>query len=140
MNNPNPSSHPNDSASSAAEEDSSSSSAAAATTSTPLEASKGPPPPPTEKAETIAPAAPAEDEDEEEDEGHPPMALVVPEKEVVGSTADDPMDVDNVNPATVFCIRLKQPKSNLLHKMSVPELCRNFRCSNVSPLLYLVGV
>lgn len=119
MNNPNPSSHPNDSASSAAEEDSSSSAAA----STPLEASKGPP---TEKAETIAPAA-AEDDEEEEEEGHPPMALVVPEKEAVGSTADDPMDVDNVNPATVFCIRLKQPKSNLLHKMSVPELCRNFR-------------
>lgn len=139
MNNPNPSSHPNDSASSAAEEDSSSSAAAAAaaaTTSTPLEASKGPPPPPTEKAETIAPA----EDEEDEDEGHPPMGLVVLEKEAVGSTADDPMDVDNVNPATVFCIRLKQPKSNLLHKMSVPELCRNFRCSNVSPLLYLVGV
>lgn len=137
MNNPNPSSHPNDdSASSAAEEDSSSAAAAAATTSTPLEASKGPPPPPppTEKAETIPPA------EDEEDEGHPPMALVVPEKEAVGSTADDPMDVDNVNPATVFCIRLKQPKSNLLHKMSVPELCRNFRCSNVSPLFLFVGV
>lgn len=29
-------------------------------------------------------------------------------------------------PATVFRIRLKQPPSNLRHKMSVPELCRNF--------------
>lgn len=38
-----------------------------------------------------------------------------------------PMEEDSVNPATVFCIRLKQPKSNLLHKMSVPEICRNFR-------------
>ncbi|XP_071707863.1 mediator of RNA polymerase II transcription subunit 16-like isoform X2 [Rutidosis leptorrhynchoides] len=43
-----------------------------------------------------------------------------------GGTAGDPMDEDNVNPATVFCIRLKQPRSNLLYKMSVPELCRNF--------------
>ncbi|KAJ6802489.1 putative mediator of RNA polymerase II transcription subunit 16 [Iris pallida] len=29
-------------------------------------------------------------------------------------------------PATVFRIRLKQPPSDLRHKMSVPELCRNF--------------
>jgi hypothetical protein len=41
---------------------------------------------------------------------------------------DDPMEEDTaLSPATVFCIRLKQPRSNLLHKMSVPELCRNFR-------------
>ncbi|TQD68774.1 hypothetical protein C1H46_045693 [Malus baccata] len=40
---------------------------------------------------------------------------------------DDPMEEDAVNPAAVFCIRLKQPRSNLQHKMSVPELCRNFR-------------
>ncbi|KAL7088874.1 hypothetical protein ACP275_13G155200 [Erythranthe tilingii] len=39
---------------------------------------------------------------------------------------DDPMDEDSGNPATVFCIKLKQPKSNLLYKMSVPELCRTF--------------
>jgi len=38
-----------------------------------------------------------------------------------------PMEEDSLNPATVFSIRLKQPRSNLLHKMSVPELCRNFR-------------
>lgn len=37
------------------------------------------------------------------------------------------MDVDSLSPATVFCVKLKQPNSNLLHKMSVPELCRNFR-------------
>nr|KYP61026.1 hypothetical protein KK1_023450 [Cajanus cajan] len=37
-----------------------------------------------------------------------------------------PMEEDPVNPATVFSIKLKQPRSNLLHKMSVPELCRNF--------------
>ncbi|KAL1221761.1 Mediator of RNA polymerase II transcription subunit 16 [Cardamine amara subsp. amara] len=36
------------------------------------------------------------------------------------------MEVDSVSPATVFCVKLKQPNSNLLHKMSVPELCRNF--------------
>ncbi|RXH78511.1 hypothetical protein DVH24_002029 [Malus domestica] len=40
---------------------------------------------------------------------------------------DDPMEEDAVNPTAVFCIRLKQPKSNLQHKMSVPELCYNFR-------------
>ncbi|KAJ0443546.1 putative mediator of RNA polymerase II transcription subunit 16 [Helianthus annuus] len=44
-----------------------------------------------------------------------------------GGTAGDPMDEDVVNnPATVFCIRLKQPRANLQYKMSVPELCRNF--------------
>lgn len=43
-----------------------------------------------------------------------------------GGTGGDPMDEDSVNPATVFCIRLKQPRSNLQYKMSVPELCRNF--------------
>ncbi|BAT73746.1 hypothetical protein LR48_Vigan01g061600 [Vigna angularis] len=37
-----------------------------------------------------------------------------------------PMEEDSLNPAIVFSIRLKQPRSNLLHKMSVPELCRNF--------------
>ncbi|KAL2344019.1 hypothetical protein Fmac_005304 [Flemingia macrophylla] len=37
-----------------------------------------------------------------------------------------PMEEDPLNPATVFSIKLKQPRSNLLHKMSVPELCRNF--------------
>ncbi|XP_068640762.1 mediator of RNA polymerase II transcription subunit 16 isoform X1 [Aristolochia californica] len=39
---------------------------------------------------------------------------------------DDPMEEDYASPATVFRIRLKQPSSNLRHKMSVPELCRNF--------------
>ncbi|KAK3188022.1 hypothetical protein Dsin_027583 [Dipteronia sinensis] len=49
----------------------------------------------------------------------------VVEEEVAGKE-EDPMEEDSVNPATVFCIRLKQPRSNLQHKMSVPELCRNF--------------
>ena len=42
---------------------------------------------------------------------------------------EDPMEqeMESLTPATVFCIRLKQPKSNLLYKMSVPEICRNFR-------------
>ncbi|XP_031250805.1 mediator of RNA polymerase II transcription subunit 16 isoform X2 [Pistacia vera] len=48
------------------------------------------------------------------------------EEEEVGVKPEDPMEEDSVNPATVFCIRLKQPRSNLQHKMSVPELCRNF--------------
>lgn len=45
-----------------------------------------------------------------------------------GNSTDDPMDEDASTPATIFCIKLKQPKTNLLHKMSVPELCRTFRC------------
>lgn len=60
----------------------------------------------------------------------PEPVAVTGEDEVVTSsekTEDTPMEDDSVNPATVFCIRLKQPRSNLQHKMSVPELCRNFR-------------
>ncbi|KAI7999500.1 Mediator of RNA polymerase II transcription subunit 16 [Camellia lanceoleosa] len=49
------------------------------------------------------------------------------EEEVAAEkVVDDPMEEDTVNPSTVFCIRLKQPRSYLMHKMSVPELCRNF--------------
>ncbi|VVA23594.1 PREDICTED: mediator of RNA polymerase II [Prunus dulcis] len=55
-----------------------------------------------------------EDEEEEEEEEEPV------------DKSDDPMEEDSVSPAAVFCIRLKQPRSNLQHKMSVPELCRNF--------------
>lgn len=49
------------------------------------------------------------------------------EEEAVVDKANDPMEEDSVSPATVFCIRLKQPRSDLQYKMSVPELCRNFR-------------
>lgn len=49
------------------------------------------------------------------------------EEEEPVDKSDDPMEEDSVSPAAVFCIRLKQPRSNLQHKMSVPELCRNFR-------------
>ncbi|XP_041993906.1 mediator of RNA polymerase II transcription subunit 16-like isoform X1 [Salvia splendens] len=42
------------------------------------------------------------------------------------NSTDDSVDEDSATPATVFQIKLKQPKSNLLHKMSVPELCRTF--------------
>ncbi|EXB82793.1 hypothetical protein L484_012106 [Morus notabilis] len=48
------------------------------------------------------------------------------DEDAVETPAGDPMEEDSVSPAAVFCIRLKQPRSNLLHKMSVPELCRNF--------------
>ncbi|CAK9187289.1 unnamed protein product, partial [Ilex paraguariensis] len=48
------------------------------------------------------------------------------EAEVTAKVTDDPMEEDLVNPATVFCIKLKQPRSNLQSKMSLPELCRNF--------------
>ncbi|KAI0520405.1 hypothetical protein KFK09_007877 [Dendrobium nobile] len=47
----------------------------------------------------------------------------------VAEEGDRPMDVGDgppASPATVFRIRLKQPPSNLRHKMRVPELCRNF--------------
>ncbi|KAK7331917.1 hypothetical protein VNO80_28660 [Phaseolus coccineus] len=46
--------------------------------------------------------------------------------EAVSCEEEDPMEQETVIPATVFCIRLRQPKSNLLYKMSVPEICRNF--------------
>ncbi|CAJ1961634.1 unnamed protein product [Sphenostylis stenocarpa] len=46
--------------------------------------------------------------------------------EAVSYEEDDSMEQESVTPATVFCIRLRQPKSNLLYKMSVPEICRNF--------------
>ncbi|KAH6773730.1 sensitive to freezing 6 [Perilla frutescens var. frutescens] len=52
--------------------------------------------------------------------------VVMMEKDSASAAADDSMDEDSGNPATVFYIKLKQPKSNLLHKMSVPELCRTF--------------
>ncbi|KAL8130439.1 hypothetical protein V2J09_019594 [Rumex salicifolius] len=74
-------------------------------------------------------AAPSEERPEEE----PPAdaadgGVVVGEDEQMEILADgdDAMEADPVNPATVFCIRLNQPRSNLMHKMSVPELCRNF--------------
>lgn len=112
MNNPN-NSQPKDSA----EEESSSSATSAAIESSSKE--------PTDKAETVA-------------EVDTDTAMALSEKEPVASTTDDPMEVDSVNPATVFCIRLKQPRSNLLHKMSVPELCRNFSavawCGNLNAI------
>ncbi|XP_022723197.1 mediator of RNA polymerase II transcription subunit 16 isoform X3 [Durio zibethinus] len=58
----------------------------------------------------------------------PEPVAVSREEEVIAASekTEDTMQDDSVNPATVFCIRLKQPRSNLQHKMSVPELCRNF--------------
>jgi len=47
--------------------------------------------------------------------------------EAVSCEEEGSMEQESVIPATVFCIRLRQPKSNLLYKMSVPEICRNFR-------------
>ncbi|KAF5728921.1 hypothetical protein HS088_TW21G01076 [Tripterygium wilfordii] len=47
-------------------------------------------------------------------------------EEEVQEKPGDSMEKDSVGPASVFCIRLKEPRSNLQHKMSVPELCRNF--------------
>ncbi|RRT77634.1 hypothetical protein B296_00025643, partial [Ensete ventricosum] len=51
---------------------------------------------------------------------------------------DHPMDGGDAPPppppATVFRIRLKQPPSSLRHKMSVPELCRNFSYSAIGLL------
>ncbi|MCD7461026.1 Mediator of RNA polymerase II transcription subunit 16 [Datura stramonium] len=61
-----------------------------------------------------------------EEDDHPAAIVAMVTEKEVSSVEDDPMEEDSVNPATVFCIRLKQPRSNLLHKMSVPELCRNF--------------
>lgn len=44
-----------------------------------------------------------------------------------GAVAGEPMEEDPVGHTTAFCLRLNQPRSNLQHKMRVPELCRNFR-------------
>lgn len=68
----------------------------------------------TDSATAVVVVAAASEEQEVGEEEKPPPPPV-------------PMEEDPVNPATVFSIRLKQPRSNLLHKMSVPELCRNFR-------------
>ncbi|XP_062013196.1 mediator of RNA polymerase II transcription subunit 16 [Rosa rugosa] len=67
-----------------------------------------------QKPQTPNPEQPQEEEEEEEEEE--------PQND------DDPMEEDasSVSPSAVFCIGLKQPRSDLLHKMSVPELCRNF--------------
>lgn len=54
-------------------------------------------------------------------------AAAVEEEGAEDCRVEEPMEEDPVSPATVFSIRLKQPRSNLMHKMSVPELCRNFR-------------
>lgn len=62
--------------------------------------------------------------------GSEPVSGVVEDEVVVassGKSEDTVMEEDPVNPAIVFCIWLKQPKSNLRYKMRVPELCRNFR-------------
>ncbi|KAL5150516.1 Mediator of RNA polymerase II transcription subunit 16 [Glycine soja] len=67
----------------------------------------------TDSATAVVVVAAASEEQEVGEEEKPPPPPV-------------PMEEDPVNPATVFSIRLKQPRSNLLHKMSVPELCRNF--------------
>ncbi|KAI6703785.1 hypothetical protein NL676_012921 [Syzygium grande] len=92
----------------------------------PLELPKSPPtptptPPPPEKAEALAAvsaAAAAGGGAEEE----------CASAEGCGAEEEEgePMEEDPASPATVFSIRLKQPRSNLMHKMSVPELCRNF--------------
>ncbi|GLT63773.1 hypothetical protein SLA2020_363110 [Shorea laevis] len=76
-------------------------------------------------------------DDEEEEEDELVEAEVVKEKAVSSGGEEEgagvvvekqgnSMEDDSVSPATVFCVRLKQPRSNLQHKMSVPELCRNF--------------
>ncbi|KAI7745133.1 hypothetical protein M8C21_022044 [Ambrosia artemisiifolia] len=66
-----------------------------------------------------------------EDESCSPEPLIHPvschqDDTDMDKAGSDPMDEDIINPATVFCIRLNQPTSNLQYKMSVPELCRNF--------------
>ncbi|XP_021858301.2 mediator of RNA polymerase II transcription subunit 16 isoform X1 [Spinacia oleracea] len=74
-----------------------------------------PPPPNPPASETVAVET---DNLEAEEEAFMEKSMV----------SDDHMDEDSVNnhPATVFCITLNQSRSNLLHKMSVPDLCRNF--------------
>lgn len=67
---------------------------------------------------------------------------VTEEQEVVEEVKpplDDPMEEDDqISSATVFTIRLRQSRSNLQHKMSVPELCRNFRSGKLHSLVQLL--
>ncbi|KAJ4850777.1 Mediator of RNA polymerase II transcription subunit 16 [Turnera subulata] len=95
--------------------------------------------PPEQEEETADKTAPGGGGEEEEGEGEeeefvatekaaseqqpPPLSS---EEDSAVEKPDDPMEEDSASPATVFCIRLKQPRSSLQHKMSVPELCRNF--------------
>lgn len=71
-----------------------------------------------QSVEIEKPESPKQREEEEEEE-----------EPVDKPDCDDPMEEDSssVSPSAVFCIGLKQPRSDLQHKMSVPELCRNFR-------------
>lgn len=101
-----------------------------------------PPPPPIssplqskEQGGTEAGTAPAQVGGDAED-GEEVIGEV--EKRVVtGEETDQKMEdagaadggAPRTSPATVFRIRLKQPPSSLRHKMRVPELCRNFRCT-----------
>ncbi|KAM1154400.1 hypothetical protein TB2_036071 [Malus domestica] len=63
----------------------------------------------------------ANDEDDDNDDDYGSIESIggggEDEEEEPVDEPDDPMD---------FCTSLKQPRSNLLHKMSIPELCRNF--------------
>ncbi|KFK31000.1 hypothetical protein AALP_AA6G055700 [Arabis alpina] len=70
--------------------------------------------------------APEEEEQNQEEVESKDPPIVTEEKSSVEKEEEDSMEVDTTSPATVFCVKLKQPNSNLLHKMSVPELCRNF--------------
>ncbi|KAH7838602.1 hypothetical protein Vadar_028814 [Vaccinium darrowii] len=70
---------------------------------------------------SASPSAAVKAEEGDGDGGEEEAAEVVEAEKM-----EDLMEEDGLNPATVFCIRLKQPRSNLMHKMSVPELCRNF--------------
>uniref|UniRef100_A0A1J3K844 Mediator of RNA polymerase II transcription subunit 16 n=1 Tax=Noccaea caerulescens TaxID=107243 RepID=A0A1J3K844_NOCCA len=84
--------------------------------------------PATEEGEEEVQQQQQQQQQEEETESRDPIVVDQKslEKPVDGVKEDDQMEVDPVSPATVFCVKLKQPNSNLLHKMSVPELCRNF--------------
>ncbi|KAK1283819.1 Mediator of RNA polymerase II transcription subunit 16 [Acorus calamus] len=115
--------------------------------STPTTSSTPPPPPPPPPPQTLKNSVSSEAADDKEaaaaDGGERPSAgddttgggvegedgvMAAAEAAMTMKMDEDPAEAPDpaVSPATVFQILLKQPPSNLRHKMSVPELCRNF--------------
>ncbi|KAF5178836.1 Mediator of rna polymerase ii transcription subunit [Thalictrum thalictroides] len=67
-----------------------------------------------------------EEEKKEEEKEEEKKEEEKKEEDLMEEDDSMPTSSSSVSSTTVFQIRLKQSQSNLLYKMSVPELCRNF--------------
>ncbi|KAL5715592.1 Mediator of RNA polymerase II transcription subunit 16 [Ranunculus cassubicifolius] len=119
------------------------------TTSDSVVSNKKPPPPPpdplvdpqvSEEAAAITVAV------EESSSSPSPSPSIEEEEEETMMKIDSIEEVDDqglglggLGPATVFEISLKQPKSNLRNKMSVPGLCRKFSAVSWCPKLNVIA-